>query len=234
MSQVTEAIRAHHRELLATLTAYVDDVLAGRLERLPDFIAFLTHELLPHAKGEEAHLYPTVEPLVKAHGQATATMSVDHTFIEALIRQIAQAGRSTGTGQPPEQVRLLQRLACQLEGILNVHLEKEEQVYLPLFERYVSEAEQQRVLDGMHAAYEEEEPMAEKEIDVRQIPPRDRHPLIFQTFEALSPGESFVLVNDHDPKPLYYQFSFEREGQFDWEYLEEGPEVWRVRIRKRA
>ena len=41
-----------------------------------------------------------------------------------------------------------------------------------------------------------------------------------------------VLVNDHDPKPLYYQFSFERAGTFTWRYLEEGPEVWRVEIGK--
>lgn len=69
-------------------------------------------------------------------------------------------------------------------------------------------------------------------LDVRQVPPPQRHPLIFQTFEALQPGEAFVLVNDHDPRPLYYQFRFEREGQFTWEYLEEGPEVWRVRVGK--
>lgn len=71
-----------------------------------------------------------------------------------------------------------------------------------------------------------------KELDVRTIQPRDRHPLIFQTFDALAPGDAFILINDHDPKPLFYQFSFEREGQFTWEYLEEGPEVWRVRIGK--
>jgi len=71
-------------------------------------------------------------------------------------------------------------------------------------------------------------------IDVREIIPRDRHPLIFQTFDGLAPDQSFILINDHDPKPLYYQFCFEREDQFEWEYLEEGPEVWRVRIGKCA
>jgi uncharacterized protein (DUF2249 family) len=71
-------------------------------------------------------------------------------------------------------------------------------------------------------------------IDVRQIAPPQRHPLIFETYEALRPGESFVLVNDHDPKPLYYQFKFEREGQFTWEYLAEGPVEWQVRIGKKG
>ena len=67
-------------------------------------------------------------------------------------------------------------------------------------------------------------------IDVRNIVPRDRHPLIFDTFDSLAPGESFMLVNDHDPKPLYYQFQAERTDQFSWDYQEEGPMVWRVRI----
>jgi uncharacterized protein (DUF2249 family) len=71
-------------------------------------------------------------------------------------------------------------------------------------------------------------------IDVREIMPRERHPLIFQTFDDLAVGESFELVNDHDPKPLYYQFMAERQGQVGWEYLEEGPETWRVRIAKTA
>lgn len=73
------------------------------------------------------------------------------------------------------------------------------------------------------------EPM---QLDVRVIPPREKHPTIFQTFDALEPGESFVLVNDHDPFPLRYQFEAERKGQFEWEYLEQGPRVWRVEISK--
>mgnify|MGYP000869384716 FL=1 len=69
-------------------------------------------------------------------------------------------------------------------------------------------------------------------LDVRAIPPAQRHPLIFETFEGLTPGEAFILVNDHDPKPLYYQFKFEREGEFTWDYLDKGPQVWRVRVGK--
>lgn len=45
-------------------------------------------------------------------------------------------------------------------------------------------------------------------VDVRTLAPKDRHPLILKSFEELQAGQSFVLVNDHDPKPLYYQFQF--------------------------
>lgn len=71
-------------------------------------------------------------------------------------------------------------------------------------------------------------------IDVREMPPARRHDHIFSTFEALGPGDAFELVNDHDPKPLYYQLAAERPGTFTWDYLEHGPDVWRVRIGRTA
>lgn len=70
-------------------------------------------------------------------------------------------------------------------------------------------------------------------IDVRTIVPRERHPRIFDLFASLKSGEAFELVNDHDPKPLYYQFEAERSGRFTWEYLERGPDVFRVLIGKK-
>ena len=71
------------------------------------------------------------------------------------------------------------------------------------------------------------------ELDVRVIPPREKHPTIFHTFDALEPGGAFVLINDHDPFPLRYQFEAERAGTFDWKYLETGPVVWRVQITRK-
>jgi uncharacterized protein (DUF2249 family) len=69
-------------------------------------------------------------------------------------------------------------------------------------------------------------------VDVRSIVPRERHPLIFSTFDGLKAGDTMELVNDHDPKPLFYQLQAERHGQFSWNYLEEGPDTWRVSIGK--
>jgi uncharacterized protein (DUF2249 family) len=76
--------------------------------------------------------------------------------------------------------------------------------------------------------------MAEILLDVRRIEPRDRHPRIFMTFDELPVGGSLVLANDHDPRPLYYQFHAERQGAFTWDYLEAGPDLWQVRITKSA
>lgn len=70
-------------------------------------------------------------------------------------------------------------------------------------------------------------------LDVRVIPPRDKHPAIFRTFDGLDRGQSMLLVNDHDPLPLRYQLVAERPDTFTWTYEEQGPEVWRVRIDRR-
>ncbi len=71
-------------------------------------------------------------------------------------------------------------------------------------------------------------------LDVTRIEPRLKHPTIFDHFDALEQGEAFTILNDHDPKPLYYQLLGERGNTFTWEYLESGPQWWRVQIAKPA
>jgi uncharacterized protein (DUF2249 family) len=71
-------------------------------------------------------------------------------------------------------------------------------------------------------------------LDVREMPPRQRHPAIFSQLDALDIGESLRLVNDHDPAPLRYQLQAERPGMFAWEPEQQGPEEWIIRIRKVA
>jgi uncharacterized protein (DUF2249 family) len=74
--------------------------------------------------------------------------------------------------------------------------------------------------------------MADNELDVRQLRKPDKHPTIFAAYAGLSVGESFVLVNNHDPKHLHDEFEADHAGSYGWEYLEKGPAVWRIRITK--
>lgn len=46
-------------------------------------------------------------------------------------------------------------------------------------------------------------------LDVRDIPPSDRHTTIHETFEELDAGETLTIVNDHEPTPLYYEMKAE-------------------------
>lgn len=70
-------------------------------------------------------------------------------------------------------------------------------------------------------------------IDVREYVPKDKRPAILSTFDKLANGETMELINDHDPRPLYDHFNVERSGQFEWEYLKQGPELWRIGITKK-
>ena len=77
------------------------------------------------------------------------------------------------------------------------------------------------------------ETLEDSVLNVTLIEPRLKHPTIFEHFDALNEGEGFVILNDHDPKPVYYQLLGERGDIFIWEYLEQGPQWWKVSIKKR-
>jgi len=76
------------------------------------------------------------------------------------------------------------------------------------------------------------ETLKENILNVSLLEPRQKHPTVFLRYDELKEGESLTIHNDHDPKPLYYQLQGERGNVFVWEYMEEGPELWRVRITK--
>jgi uncharacterized protein (DUF2249 family) len=71
-----------------------------------------------------------------------------------------------------------------------------------------------------------------KVMDVRPIPSSIKHGLILKTWAELAVGDYFILLNDHDPVPLYYQFAAQWPGAFEWKHLVKGPEEFRVKITK--
>lgn len=72
------------------------------------------------------------------------------------------------------------------------------------------------------------------ELDLREVPRPQRHPLVFARFDALGVGESFELVNDHDPVPLHRQMQAMRPDQAEWSYVQRGPDVFRIRVQRVA
>ena len=68
--------------------------------------------------------------------------------------------------------------------------------------------------------------------DLRPLAPPQRHQLAFHCFDALATGESFELVNDHEPRGLLAEFLLQRPGSFDWQVMEAGPESWRIRVQR--
>jgi iron-sulfur cluster repair protein YtfE (RIC family) len=91
---------------------------------------FLKHEVLPHAQHEEEVLYPEVARIMKSP-DATKTMVWDHAEIADLIRRLARAMEES-------DIRMVRRLLYGLYHVLQLHLAKEEGIYLPLLERRLS------------------------------------------------------------------------------------------------
>ena len=69
-------------------------------------------------------------------------------------------------------------------------------------------------------------------LDLRPMPPFERHEKIFQLWDKLKAGQTLKIINDHDPKPLRYQFEVEYKGKYEWEYEQKGPKDWIVRIKR--
>ncbi len=69
-------------------------------------------------------------------------------------------------------------------------------------------------------------------LDLRELPPRERHQRIFELWNELKVGDTLRIINDHDPRPLYYQFAYEEMGRFEWTYEQKGPVDWIVNIKK--
>ncbi len=70
-------------------------------------------------------------------------------------------------------------------------------------------------------------------LDVRGIMPWDRHPMIFAVLDALPVEGTLVLVNDHEPKPLYYELMHERpDNQYEYKAEQQGPREWVARFHK--
>lgn len=69
---------------------------------------------------------------------------------------------------------------------------------------------------------------------VPSLPPVQKHPTILKKFDDLEKDEAFLLINDHDPIPLYYEMKAEKGDVFEWKKIEDGPDVWKVEIKKTA
>jgi uncharacterized protein (DUF2249 family) len=72
------------------------------------------------------------------------------------------------------------------------------------------------------------------ELDARVVPHAIRHATIFGALDAVRPGGGLVLVAPHDPLPMLSQLEQRSPGTFAVDYLERGPEAWRLRFVRRT
>jgi uncharacterized protein (DUF2249 family) len=153
-------------------------------------------------------------------------VSAEQDAVDGLTRVLVRACRQLAdAGQP----RAAGRLAADGWKLVRA-AHPRQAMHLDGAMHHIARVEAQLEQHSSPTIKEPTVPTEDRVLDVRTEIPRRRHELIFESFGKIAPGEAYVLVNDHDPKPLRYQFEAENAGEFSWEYLEEGPEVWRVRI----
>jgi uncharacterized protein (DUF2249 family)/quercetin dioxygenase-like cupin family protein len=71
-------------------------------------------------------------------------------------------------------------------------------------------------------------------LDLREMPRATRHTMVLDAFDSLSVGDTFIFINDHDPQPLKMQIEQMRDTEMCWEYIERGPEVFRIHVTRVA
>jgi len=186
-------------------------------------VEFVDHHVLPHAAAEEGSLYPAAARNERA-ALLVESMVLEHRELE----RKAQSLRSAATP------RAALSSAEAIAAVFAVHVVKENDLLLPLLSRD-PDVRLSTLLADMHEklaapASGVRAPTDGEELDVRTIAHGARHEIIFSKLHALAAGERLFIVNDHDPKPLRYQLDAAWPGEFDWNYIDAGPQLWRIEI----
>ena len=210
-------LRDEHRRLRSRLAELTAESPAGP-DQAPaaDLVDFCRDELRDYLAGADRDLCTPASGGVEGR-QLRDALRVASAALDQHINDLAVASSS-------ETVRI----GTMIAGALDLYLRIEEFVRPGLVE--LSGVDHAAVAADSQAAVEGEAGDAPAVIDVRQIARGGRHPRVFARYARLAPGEAFVLVNSHDPKPLRREFEAMHPGAFSWDYLQTGPEEWRVRI----
>ncbi|MDR7523353.1 MAG: hemerythrin domain-containing protein [Armatimonadota bacterium] len=148
-ASLIEGYKREHSQLdegLAAMTDTLDRLQRGvepsLVRRLAETRRFLQRVFVPHAEWEELTFYPAVGELVRRHGDPNAQMLVDHREIMARIETFAAlAGRIEAGERDPAVVDRARILAHQIRALVEAHDRKEEEIYLPLLVRHLSDRE---------------------------------------------------------------------------------------------
>ena len=241
-----EAVKQHHAQMAGALSALAGRVAAAAteaaaLEARDELVSWAENDLVPHAKAEEAAMYPLAHQDTRARLLVDA-MLVEHELIVGLVTTLREAA---GQVQAAAEARAL---AVTFES----HLAKENDQILPLLAESpgvsLSDAlAGMHELVGGHDSHETHESAQPSgcgggcscgevdgpelpELDARSVPHAIRHATIFGALDSVRSGGGLVLVAPHDPLPLLRQLEGREPGAFAVDYLERGPEAWRLRF----
>jgi uncharacterized protein (DUF2249 family) len=213
------AVHEAHERLrsgLAELTT-AQPVAEGAEPRSAELVDFCRHEVRRYLVAADGDLYAPASEDDETRLLADA-LRVGAAALNTRIDELAAA-------DPVDAARL----GVMIAAALDLHLRIEASVLLPALAGLPG-VDPSLLAAGLRAYLAGEQVEQPTVIDVRRIARGGRHPRVFARFAQLAPGEAFILVNSHDPKPLRREFEAIHRGSFRWDYLQTGPEEWRVRI----
>lgn len=248
-AEAAAKVEQHHAEMAGRLDLLTASMLsATRSDRAAaaraELLDWLRTELVPHAEAEERTLYPAAAEIDEARLLVEA-MLAEHALIHRLVAELESATDPVAAAA----------FAKALEVVFDSHLAKENDQLIPTVVASPKYSVAQ-MLDGMHellgghaAGDAPSAPVAEgghqcacgghdeeglPELDTRTIPHAIRHATIFGALEGLRPGAGLLLTANHDPVPLLAQLEQRAPGAFGVDYVERGPEVWRLEFTRRG
>jgi uncharacterized protein (DUF2249 family) len=245
-ARAAQAVEQHHARLAGALALKAEALAAlaraGRSNELAatrdDLVGWARTELVPHARAEEDTLYRVAAERPEGRLLVEA-MLAEHEVIVGLVDDLSRAVETVGAAATAAALRVL----------FDTHLAKENDQVLPLL---VADPDVSVVdlLGGMHellggaaasdesgcgagghgCACGEEDGSAYPELDARSIPHAIRHATVLGALDTVRVGGGLVLLAPHDPLPLLAQIDRREPGAFEVEYLQRGPETWRLRL----
>ena len=213
-------------ELLAELEMHValaTDLrlqLADREQTRDALTDFCARRVVTHLLAVDQVLYPVAAAAVETRLLARA-MCVQHDLIAARVAELLRADSSAEVAAS----------AHALVGLLQVGQRVVQQVLIPAL-ALLPGVDLAALVDDIETLLAGDPLETPKELDVREMPPARRHSQVLGAAARLAAGESFVLVGNHDPQPLWKELQSAYPDRFGWDYLEAGPR-WRVRIGRR-
>jgi len=206
-------------------------------EKLKDIAHHLV-EAENHHRREEEVLFPRME----AHDvvEPPEIMKLDHIEFRKRKQVLYQVAHNSADYAFPEFKAKVTEYGKYLTKELESHIFKEDNILYQIALQVLAPEEWDKVKEECdkigYCCFTPEDQIKEAnklvELDLRTIMPFERHELIFQKWDALKPGDTLKIINDHDPKPLRYQFEVEYKGQYEWQYDQQGPKDWIVRIKR--
>jgi uncharacterized protein (DUF2249 family) len=256
--RAAQAVVGHHAELAAALDGHVSALIeaasigSSRLtwQRRDQLVAWLRAELLPHAAAEEAGLYPAAA--AQPDGRLLVDgMLAEHQAITAVVAELEAAASPVDAAVA----------ARALSALFAVHLAKENDLILPLL-LAAEQVSLAGLLEGMHellgagqasrgcaggsgggcgcggdqGRIDAPAPVltVDARVDVRNLPHGQRHAQVLAAVDTLPADGAVVVVAPHAPRPLLAEIDARYPGQIEVQWLQEGPQVWQIRLHRRS